>query len=228
MNNRPLIGISTNYMKLGSHKQIHIRDRYISALYDYGAFPVLIPCFEDKELLRQYVSMVKSIIIIGGMDYPPELYGEDIHPKTEIMEMRRVKSDYYLLDLAMEHNKPVLGICAGMQLINIYFGGKLIQHLDNLDIHYGEKEHLVTQSAGRWLSQIEHRESFIVNSNHHQGIDTGFIGKNLVPVANSEDGGIEALEYTGDQCILGIQWHPERMRDLHHRKAMFEFFINQG
>jgi len=225
MKTRPKIGISMNYMRLGSHKQYHIRNKYINALYDYGALPVLIPCFEDKEILRQYVQMVNSLIIIGGMDYPPELFGENPHPKTEPMEMRRAKSDYYLLDLALELNKPVLGICAGMQLINIYFGGKLIQHLDNLDLHYGEKEHQIRIADSRWLSRIGEGDSLIVNSNHHQGINPDFIGANLKPVAWTMDGCIEALEHTGEQCILGIQWHPERMKDIEHRERIFSFFI---
>lgn len=212
-------------MKLGSYHQMHIRDKYINALYDYGALPLLIPCFEDKSLLRQYVNLVTSVIVIGGMDYPPELYGEAPHPKTEPMEMRRAVSDFHLVDLCLETATPLLGICAGMQLINIYFGGKLIQHLDNLEMHYGEKEHKIIFDESRWLSQVEKGSSLVVNSNHHQGIDPKNIGNGLKAVAFAEDGCIEALEHTGKQQIMGIQWHPERMRDTEHRKRIFEYFI---
>ncbi|MBP7310635.1 MAG: gamma-glutamyl-gamma-aminobutyrate hydrolase family protein [Candidatus Cloacimonetes bacterium] len=223
MEQRPLIGISTNYMKLGSYMQFHIRDKYVNALYDHGALPLLIPSIADKTLLNQYLEMVQAVIIIGGMDYPPELYGEQTHPKTEPMEMQRALSDMYLVELCLQMQKPLLGICAGMQLINIFFGGKLIQHLDNLEMHHGEKEHEIRISGGRWLKPILGWDSCIVNSNHHQGIDPQHLGKGLSPVAFSPDGGIEALEYEADSMILGIQWHPERMRDLEHRKSIFEY-----
>ncbi len=225
MAKRPLIGISTNYMVLGKHMQFHIRDKYINALYEHGAQPILIPSFEDKDILKSYVDMVKAVIIIGGNDYPPELYGENPHPQTEPMEMRRAISDYHLVDLCLETRKPLLGICAGMQLLNIRFGGKLIQHLDNLDTHFGEKYHEITLKENRWLSRIFGADSLIVNSNHHQGADPKHLGAGLTPVAFSADGCIEALEYESESMILGIQWHPERITDLEHRRKIFEFLI---
>lgn len=223
MTHRPLIGISTNYMQLGSYMQFHIRDKYVNALYDHGALPILIPSFEDKAILKQYLERVQAVIIIGGLDYPPQLYGEQAHLKTEPMEMRRAASDMLIVELCLEMSKPLLGICAGMQLINIFFGGKLIQHLDNLEMHYGEKEHPIAIKEGRWLKPILGWDSCIVNSNHHQGIDFKHIGMGLTPVAFSPDGGIEALEYESKSMILGIQWHPERMRDLEHRRKIFEY-----
>ena len=222
---RPVIGISMNYMQLGSYMQFHIRDKYVQALYDYGALPLLIPSFDDKTLLKQYLDMVQGLIIIGGMDYPPEMYGEAPHPKTEAMETRRAISDWMLMDLVLECGKPLLGICAGMQLINIYFGGKLIQHLDSYDVHFGEKYHEIAVQDSQWLSKIFPTDCLVVNSNHHQGIDPLFIGKGLKPVAFSEEGGIEALEYEGKQMILGIQWHPERISDLQHREQIFRYFV---
>lgn len=223
MTNRPRVGISTNYMQLGSYLQFHIRDKYVQALYDYGALPVLIPNLEDKSVLRQYLEMVGALIIIGGRDYPPGLYGEPAHPQTEPMEMQRALSDMYLVELCLQMHKPLLGICAGMQLLNIFFGGKLIQHLDNVDYHYGEKEHPIEITDSRWLKRILGWDRCIVNSNHHQGVDPLHLGQGLTPVAFSPEGGIEALEYDSDSMILGIQWHPERMHDLEHRKRIFAY-----
>ena len=227
MDLRPKIGISINYMHLGDYMQYHIRDKYLEALFANDALPVLIPPIEDKQVLRQYINMVSALIIIGGLDYPPDLYAEKPHPKTESMERRRAVSDFYLMDIILETGKPILGICAGMQLINIFFGGKLIQHLDNVDIHYGEKMHeIYVQKDSQWLSQIIPVGKITVNSNHHQGVDPFHIGKGLKVAALSLDGVIEALEYNSEQMILGIQWHPERMNNLEHRNRLFNFLIH--
>jgi putative glutamine amidotransferase len=222
---RPVIGLSMNFMKLGSYHQFHIRNKYIDAVYDYGGLPLPIPCLTDEAALRQYISKIDGLIIIGGMDYPPEMYGQTAHPKAEIMHERRATSDPLLVKLILETNKPVLGICAGMQLLNICTGGKLIQHMETTDNHYGEKYHEITLTASRWLSQIVPSEKIIVNSNHHQGIDPLYVGKGFKVVATAYDGVIEAMELAGEQMVLAIQWHPERITDLAHRKLIFEYFI---
>jgi putative glutamine amidotransferase len=220
---RPVIGISINYMQLGSYHQFHVRDKYIDAVYNGGALPLPIPCTEDKSALRQYLDIVGALVIIGGLDYPPSLYGQEPHPKTEIAHERRAKGDYALLETALEMKTPVLGICAGMQLMNIFFGGKLIQHIGNLDAHFGEKYHQVKILGGRWLPLMLNKEEVLVNSNHHQAVDPEHIGKGLTVVARADDGMVEALEYESDTMVLGIQWHPERITDPELSRAHFDF-----
>jgi len=222
MKQRPVIAVSMNYMQLGTYLQDHIRDTYVQAIYDYGALPLLIPCSEDKDLLRQYLALAGALIIIGGMDYPPALYGEAPAPESDPMEARRAASDFLLMDLVMEMDIPLLGICAGMQLINIYFGGKLIQHIAQLETHFGEKYHPIRLEGSSHLTGIFPATDLIVNSNHHQAVDPRFIGRDLRPIAFAEDGGIEALEHSRKTMLLGIQWHPERITDLGHRKLIFE------
>ncbi|MBW6514157.1 MAG: gamma-glutamyl-gamma-aminobutyrate hydrolase family protein [Candidatus Syntrophosphaera sp.] len=220
---RPVIGISMNYMQLGTYHQFHVRDKYIDAVYKYGGLPFPIPGLEDKAALLQYLERVGVLVIIGGLDYPPDLYGEEPHPKTDLAHERRVKGDYLLLETALELGKPVLGICAGMQLMNIFFGGKLIQHIDELEAHYGEKYHPVKIHGGRWLPRIFGKEEVMVNSNHHQGVDPAHIGRGLKVVATAEDGMVEALEYDASQMVLGIQWHPERIIDPEVSRPHFQF-----
>ena len=228
MMNRPVIGISMNFMQLGSYHQFHIRDKYIDAVYDYGGLPCPIPCLTDEDALRQYVSRIDGLIIIGGMDYPPDMYGEEVHPKADVMEERRAVSDRLLVKVILETNKPVLGICAGMQLLNICAGGKLVQHMPTTDNHFGEKYHEITLTKSRWLSQFVDGDKIIVNSNHHQGINPDYVGKGFAVVATANDGVIEAMELEGEQMVLGIQWHPERITDLEHRKRIFEYFIGKA
>jgi len=215
-------------MQLGSYHQFHIRDKYIDAVYDYGGLPLPLPCLTDEKALQQYIEMIDGLIIIGGMDYPPEMYGQEPHPKADIMHERRAKSDPLLVELILKTQKPVLGICAGMQLLNICQGGKLIQHMETVDNHLGEKYHAITLTESRWLSLIVPVNKIIVNSNHHQGIDQNHIGKGFKVVATAEDGVIEAMELEGEQMVLAIQWHPERITDLEHRKRLFEYFINKA
>ncbi|MFO7660041.1 MAG: gamma-glutamyl-gamma-aminobutyrate hydrolase family protein [Candidatus Cloacimonadaceae bacterium] len=224
---RPLIGLSMNYMQLGSYHQFHIRNKYIDAVYDYGGLPLPVPTLTDATALQQYVELIDGLIFIGGMDYPPSMYAQEPHPKADIMDERRATSDPMLVELILKTEKPVLGICAGMQLLNICTGGKLIQHLDTVDNHMGEKYHEIALTESRWLAQIVPEKSIVVNSNHHQGIDSNFIGKGFKVVATARDGVIEAMELEGEQMVLAIQWHPERITDLEHRKRLFEFFISK-
>lgn len=224
---RPVIGLSMNYMQLGSYHQFHIRNKYIDAVYDYGGLPLPVPTLTDETALKQYVEMIDGLIFIGGMDYPPSMYGQEPHPKADIMDERRAKSDPLMVELILKTQKPVLGICAGMQLLNICKGGKLIQHMETVDNHLGEKYHEITLAESRWLSQIISGNKIIVNSNHHQGIDPNHVGKGFRVVATAYDGVIEAMELEGEQLVLAIQWHPERITDLEHRKRLFEFFIRQ-
>ncbi len=225
---QPMIGISMNFMQLGSYHQFHVRDKYIDAVCESGAVPLPIPCLEDEDALQRYLELVGGLIIIGGLDYPPQLYGEAPHPKTEPAHPRRVKADYLLLELALKQGLPILGICAGMQLLNIFFGGRLIQHYEPLGNHYGEVFHPIRIAGGRWLQQIFAKDTITVNSNHHQTLAPGFLGKGLQVVAKAEDGVIEAVEYVAPQMVLGIQWHPERIPDPALRLPVFSFLNQQA
>jgi putative glutamine amidotransferase len=244
MMSRPVIGISMNFMKLGQYEQFHIRDKYIDAVYDNGGLPLPLPCFSDAEIISQYVSKADAVIIIGGMDYPPDLYGQNPHPQADIMTRRRAESDLLLFAEVMKQKKPLLGICAGLQLMNIATGGSLIQHLVNTVYHQGEKYHPISIYPSRWLPEIFGTDRIIVNSNHHQGIDDNAIGKGFSVVARADDGQIEAIEYDCEHFVLGIQWHPERIscsaeyakaytaeHDIQkqiaeHRNTLFSFIIN--
>ncbi|MBP7205371.1 MAG: gamma-glutamyl-gamma-aminobutyrate hydrolase family protein [Candidatus Cloacimonetes bacterium] len=218
-----LIGLSMSYMQLGKYFQFHVRDTYIDAIYANGGLPFPIPCTDNKAALKKYLEPLGSVVLIGGQDYPPELYGQKPHPETQKMHERRVRGDLALLETALELNKPLLGICAGMQLINIHFGGALIQHIAEAEAHQGDKLHRVRILGGHWLPRIFGREQILVNSNHHQAVDPERLGTGLEIVAVAEDGMVEAIEYRAEQMVLGVQWHPERIRDQAASRPLFKF-----
>ena len=228
MPERPVIGLSMNYTLLGSYEQFHIRNRYLDAVFDHGGLPLPLPCTPDRELIRQYLSRVDALVIIGGLDYPSQMYGQQAHPRLDAMHSRRAGADIPLFEEAMKTGMPILGICAGAQLINIALGGALIQHLEDGALHIKENYHPVQVLGGRWLPSIFAKDSLTVNSNHHQALDPERIGKGLKVVALAEDGVVEAVELDVPQMVLGLQWHPERITDLSHRAMVFEFLAKEA
>lgn len=150
-----------------------------------------------------------ALILPGGGDITPGFYGQGMHGSRSVdteLDLLQIQA----LEFFIRTGKPVLGICKGMQLINVYFGGTLIQDLPNSENHQiseGDLLHKAYITQDCVLSQIFGKE-FIINSNHHQAVDK--LGRHLKPVQYSEDGVLEAFVH--DKLpILGVQWHPERL-----------------
>jgi putative glutamine amidotransferase len=223
---RPVIGINTNFTYLEKYWQFHIRDTYIDAVSHYGGLPLPIPCTDDPEARRQYFEMLDGIIFIGGKDYPPELFGETPVPEADPTHPRRCEADIALMQLALDSTVPILGICAGAQLLNIVRGGRLIQHLPNADDHTNEHYHEASILGGRWLPRIFGTETITVNSSHHQAVNPDYVGKGLRIVARHGEV-VEAIEADEDRFALGLQWHPERITDPVHQQKIFTFFLKQ-
>ncbi|HOH79542.1 MAG TPA: gamma-glutamyl-gamma-aminobutyrate hydrolase family protein [Candidatus Cloacimonadota bacterium] len=228
MPERPVIGLSMNYTLLGSYEQFHIRNRYLDAIFDHGGLPLPLPCTPDRDLVRQYLAKIDALVIIGGLDYPSQMYNQAPHPRLDAMHERRAGSDIPLFEEALQTGMPILGICAGAQLINIALGGSLIQHLEPGEMHIKENYHPVQVLGGHWLPAIFGSDALTVNSNHHQALDPQRIGLGLRVVALAEDGVVEAVELDVPQMVLGLQWHPERITDLSHRAMVFEFLAKEA
>lgn len=155
-----------------------------------------------------------GLVLTGGGDVDPALYGEIASPETEPPDPERDVVEAALIDEALAHDLPLLGICRGMQLLNVHRGGSLIQHLPTAIRHVRRTTdrslpaHCVAIQPGTLLSGIARTETWQVNSRHHQAVARladGF----RVCASDPEDGTIEAIELHTRRFVLGVQWHPE-------------------
>jgi putative glutamine amidotransferase len=183
---------------------------------------------EDKPSLHG----LDGLLLSGGADINPHLYGEERLPETDEPDDRRDEMELRLARAALSVDLPVLGICRGMQLLNILQGGTLIQHLEDADSHhhhYSTHEHRVLHSVetipGSRLAAICVTAHFLVNSRHHQAV--GSIGAGLMVSAWSSDTTVEALEHPDSRFALAVQWHPEdRIATVPHDRAIFDSFAD--
>jgi len=226
MTDRPLIGITTQTLQAidgipeGLPHSVVMNQRYYHATAMAGAAPVLIPLLDDIDALRVIYDRVDGILIPGGVDVDPTAFGETPHEKLGRIDPARDRVELQLVKWAVDDHKPVLGLCRGLQVINVALGGTLYQDLDaeypNAIKHdyfpnYGfERDYLaheVVLSSGSRLQNAMVAERIPVNSMHHQGIKV--LGRGLLASATAPDGLIEAAEGPGDSFLVGVQWHPE-------------------
>ena len=151
-----------------------------------------------------------GLILGGGGDIHPKFFGEEINGSKDI-DVARDEAEFKLIKAYEKAGKPILGICRGLQVLNVYFGGSICQHLDSTQSHSAADgsypAHAVITEGSSVLSAL-YGEAFFVNSSHHQGISR--LGEGIRITARSEDGVIEAVRHT-KLPIWGVQWHPERM-----------------
>ena len=208
-----LIGLSVNH-KDGTSR---IADAYVDAVVGAGGTPILIPLITDETVLEGIVSRIDGLILSGGGDIFSPLFGEALHPAVESYDLERDRYEIALVKLASERQMPVLGICRGSQLINVAFGGSLIQDIPSQvpesTINHNQEEsretatHPVRIMPESQLYRIAQTEQIMVNSFHHQAVKVAAPGFEAVALA--EDGVIEAIESTEGNVVLGVQWHPE-------------------
>jgi putative glutamine amidotransferase len=218
---RPRIGVPYRTRKEELSGQREAYDKYLGAVCIAGGIPVEISLGSTAAQLETLAQSVDAIILPGSpADVDPAKFNTARHPKAAEIDADRERTDFALLDHAFAQHKPVLAICYGIQSLNVYCGGSLIQDIPSeisstlqhsWPKHEGpEPHHRAKFEAGSRLAEVAGGTEANVNSSHHQSILEP--GKNLRVTAHSPDGVIEAVEWTGDDnWVTGVQWHPERM-----------------
>jgi len=176
--------------------------------------------------VEETLDAVDGLILSGGSDLGPELYGQEPHPETSGVVPERDRAELTLLQAALSRDLPVLAICRGSQVLNVAAGGDLVQHLPEVVGHDEHKhtpgvfaDHDVTLEAGTRLAELL-GERAPVKSHHHQGL--GRLGEGLRVAAHAEDGAVEAIEDPTRRFALGVLWHPEAGEDMKLFAALVE------
>ena len=224
---KPIIGVTSKIKKneLGSY--VSLKYTYINAIKESGGIPIIIPNDLNKEDTKMYIDILDGLILTGGGDVSPLLYNENPIKEIEDICQKRDETELLLLKASTEKNIPILGICRGMQLINVFLKGTLFQdiyvskpdalgHVSKSTLEKGH--HTINIKKDTFLYDVFKKEEIIVNSFHHQSIDK--LGKGLTISATSTDGIIEAVEGNN---IYAFQFHPEEMIK---NKTFLKIFVN--
>jgi len=219
----PLIGITSDYEPAKGDKSAKttVGFAYVRAVAANGGVPVVLPTVDDERVLQKYLDTLDGLVVIGGDDIPPAAYGEQPHETVQPLTKERYEFEHELIARWLASGKPLLGVCLGMQFTNVVSGGTMIQDIPS---EVGTKVnhkgyHRVQIEPASSLAKLLGGTEASVFSSHHQAVDK--LGKNLRPIAQAEDGVIEALERTDRKFGLFVQWHPESMTDLIHRNAIY-------
>jgi len=223
---KPLIGIGSDVLqKQGERDRAFVYTTYVDSLRRAGAIPLLIP--PQPENAADVVDDLDGVLLAGGDDFDPSVYGEPRHPSVEPMDPRRQENELNLARLARQRGIPTLGICLGVQVMNVAAGGSLIQDIDSDIDHASEPSdrhrHEVAVDDGTRLARILGERTLNVNSSHHQAIKD--VGDGLRVTAHAPDGIIEGLEDPRHPFYVGVQWHPEDMSGERSASALFAAFV---
>ncbi|MBY6037705.1 gamma-glutamyl-gamma-aminobutyrate hydrolase family protein [Fictibacillus nanhaiensis] len=236
MENKPLIGLTSTIMTINTIENetqsiptVVVYNKFAETVRDGGGIPIVIPIGKPEEAAH-YAKLCDGFIFTGGEDISSITYGEQPHPNAKKVNKHRDDFEMQLVKEARKENKAILAMCRGYHLLNVSFGGTIVQdvksELDDSINHFQlsttrtEPSHTVEIDEDTLLYKIVGEKKVDVNSFHHQAI--GKVGKGLKIAARAEDGVIEALELENQEesFLLGTQWHPEELR--HENENMME------
>ncbi len=231
----PLIGITT-YRTTNQYDNpiLALGENYVQSVSRAGGLPVLIPLGLPGDQINWLLSRVDGIVFSGGGDVEPSEYGMELSPKVDSVDLDRDRVEIQLVRASVSDGVPFLGICRGLQVINVALGGTLYQHIADehpqaLKHNYypdWPRDHLghsVRVDNDSRLAKILATKGIETNSLHHQGILS--LAPNLKPTAWAPDGLIESIELPDHPFGLAVQWHPEWMPDSAPMQALFRAFV---
>lgn len=218
MPSRPVIGITLDSEEPGGYSTFPwyaLRQNYCSAVTVAGGLPVALP--HEPDLAGAYLERIHGLVVTGGaLDVDPALFGAATRHATVKVKARRTEFELALIRGALERDLPILGICAGQQLLNVALGGSLIQHIPD-EVPGGlaheqpnprdEPGHDAEIVAGTLLARITGARRIAVNSAHHQAVKA--VAPGCVANAFAADGVVEGIEDPRRRFCIGVQWHPE-------------------
>jgi putative glutamine amidotransferase len=223
---RPIIGITTYVVPatfgVWQEDSALVPHEYVQAVERAGGRPLLVP--PSTEGVAETLDALDGLILSGGADLDPALYGHEAHAETDRPFPLRDGGELTLLRAALERDLPTLGICRGSQVLNVALGGDLVQHLPDVVGHDGHRD--VPGTYADHEVAIEHGSKLEgmlgarapVKSHHHQGF--GRLGDGLTATAHADDGTVEALEERSRRFAVGVLWHPEAGEDMRLFEAL--------
>lgn len=229
---KPIIGILPSYNPMTGDTKLPAG--YTKAVIACGGIPFIFSFLEEENDIRALAEKCDGFIFSGGVDPDPRFYGEEkLNDTVEICDCRDLL-EFKMLKIALELDKPILGVCRGIQLMNIALGGTLYQDLpaqmpDTSVCHrqkglYPNDGHFVTVEDGTPLCSMNAEKRLFVNTYHHQAIKR--LAPSLCVMAAADDGIVEAAYLQGKPHIFGVQWHPELLYDSNECAAgIFHYFI---
>lgn len=234
---KPVIGItgriqmSANEGIIGLEKA-YVPTDYIDSVEAAGGIPLILPVIRATEDINILLQKIDGLIVSGGIDINPLLFGEEPEPEQGFMLEELDNFDIIITEAAYKLGIPILGICRGIQVINVVFGGSLYQDIKKVSSVKHDQmarrdaaTHTVSIEKGSLLYDL-YGETLTVNSYHHQAVKEPAPGFRIT--AKAKDGIIEAIEMPGSRFVLGVQWHPEMMSAKNENaRKLFRMFVNK-
>lgn len=229
---RPIIGISGTFLE--EKQQILLRETYTNAILEAGGLPVILPTVSDDGIIDELLEQIDGLLLSGGGDVDPAYYGEEKAPECGEPNARRDDFELRITKKAKDLRMPIFGICRGVQVLSVVYGGKLIQDIPSacgiahdrhrqpepFDVHW----HEIQLMNGGILSRIAGQARAMTNSMHHQSITVP--GGTLMVEATTDDGIIEAVSDRENEAVFGVQFHPEFLTETSgFARALFAYFV---
>ncbi|HEV7234629.1 MAG TPA: gamma-glutamyl-gamma-aminobutyrate hydrolase family protein [Ktedonobacteraceae bacterium] len=218
---RPLIGIPCHADYLdGSRRPVYCNNRaYVHAIEHAGGVPILIPILHDFSMLDTLLPRLDGLLLSGGADIDPAVYGEAAHPLCDTPDHELDEIELKLASWALQEDIPTLGVCRGMQVLNVALGGTLYQDIDDQrtdSLHHSQRQHprdflahSINVLSGSRVQQLLGPGPFMVNSLHHQAVRQP--GRGVVISGKAGDGIAEMLEVSDHRFVVAAQFHPEEI-----------------